>query len=139
MKECILLFNFEQVRARKLVAQLMMSRFKVKVVKEEQWKYPLGYLCEDQEVYDQKESEESDVNKDITLDSPMLVMAGVDGNRLNQVLTGIKKAGIGKVPYKAVVTEINKNWLPCDLLEELKQEHEKMQSQENDGKMLHEN
>lgn len=134
MKECILLFNFEQIKARKLVAQLMMLKFKVKIIKEEEWKYPLGYLCGNIEQLDEKEENE----KNLILDSSMLVMAGVDGTRLNQVLSAIKKSGIGQVPYKAIVTETNQNWLPCDLLEELKQEHEKMQSVENDGKMIHE-
>ena len=133
MKESILLFNFEQTKARKLVAQLMMLKFKVKIIKEEEWRYPLGYLCGNIEVLDEQENE-----KNLILDSSMLVMAGVDGTRLNQVLSAIRKSGIGPVPYKAIVTETNQNWLPCDLLEELKQEHEKMLSVENDRKMIHE-
>lgn len=136
MKECILLFHFEQTKARKLVTQLMMLKFKVKVVKEEEWRFPLGVLCGNMEVTEERSEE--DGKKDLALTSPMLVMAGVDGSRLNQVLTAIKKSGIGPVPYKAVVTETNQHWLPCDLLEELRQEHEKMQSMENDGKMIHE-
>ena len=136
MKERILLFNFEQQKARKLTAQLMMARFKVKVVKEEEWGYPIGYLCGWTEFFEMEE--ESTVENKPALDSPMLVIAGVDGNRLNQVLTVIKKAGIGRVPYKAIVTETNQKWLPSALLEELKQEHEQMKAQGSDGTMVHE-
>ena len=136
MKECVLLFHFEQEKARKLVAQLMMLKFKVKIVKEEEWKYPLGYLCGDMETAEEVISEAKE--KSYVVDRSMLVMAGVDGKRLNQVLSAINKSGIGPVPYKAVVTETNQKWLPHDLLEELKQEHEKMQSVNNDGKMIHE-
>ena len=136
MKESILLFNFEQQKARKLAAQLMMAKFKVKVVKEEEWKYPIGCLCGWKDLTE--EDEQDTLKEEFTLDASMLVMAGVDGNRLNQVLTAIKKAAIGKIPYKAIVTETNQNWLPKTLLEELKQEHEQMQSENSDKTMLHE-
>lgn len=126
MKECILLFNFKQVKARKLATQLMMLKFKVKIVKEEDWNQKIGYLCGNLE---QSIDESSEKQRETgSLDNPMLVMAGVDGNRLNHVLTAIKKAGIGKLPYKAVVTETNQHWLPADLLKELKQEHEQVTS-----------
>ena len=135
MKEAILLFNFEQSKARKLAAQLMIMKFRVKVVKEEEWRYPIGYLCGSLEETEEKEAAKENIN----LDSPMLVMAGVDSKRLNQVLTAIKKSGIGKIPYKAVVTETNQHWLPYALLEELKQEHKQMENatEENAGGFLH--
>ena len=138
MKENILIFNFEQTKARKLVTQLMMLKFKVKIVKEEEWSYPVGYLCGNLEApAEQPLGIKEDEN---LLDAPMLVMAGMDGKRLNQVLGAIKKAGIGKIPYKAVVTEINQHWLPSALLEELKQEHGQMQTFQADQKpgYLHE-
>ena len=134
MKEVILLFNFEQIKARKLATQLFMMKFKVKVVKEEEWGYPVGYLCGSLETIEENEK----TPEEQKLDSAMLVMAGVDGNRLNQVLNAIKKSGIGKVPYKAVVTETNQHWLPQNLLQELKLEHEEMQSNEGNKSMLHE-
>ena len=134
MKEVILLFNFEQTKARKLTTQLLMMKFKVKVVKEEEWGYPVGYLCGSLETIEENEK----TPEEQKLDSAMLVMAGVDGNRLNQVLNAIKKSGIGKVPYKAVVTETNQHWLPQNLLQELKLEHEEMQSNEGNKNMLHE-
>ena len=135
MKEVILLFNFEQSKGRKLATQLMMMKFKVKAVKEEEWGYPIGYLCGSPETIEEKEI----IEEKQKLDSPMLVMAGVDGKRLNQVLTAIKKSGIGKIPYKAVVTETNQHWLPFVLLEELKQEHEQMENatEEKAGGFLH--
>lgn len=134
MKEAILLFNFDQAKARKLATQLLMMKFKVKVVKEEELGYPVGYLCGSLETANEYEEQK----EQLLLDQSMLVMAGVDGNRLNQVLAAIKKSGIGKIPYKAVVTETNQHWLPKDLLQELKREHEQMQTQEVNKVMVHE-
>ena len=97
---------------------------------------PIGCLCGWKDLTE--EDEQDTLKEEFTLDASMLVMAGVDGNRLNQVLTAIKKAVVGKIPYKAIVTETNQNWLPKTLLEELKQEHEQMQSENSDKTMLHE-
>ena len=126
MRECILIFNFEQAAARKLVAQLTIMKFKVRIIKEEDWQYPVGFLCGNSDFKGEDTPKKQEGT--LTLDAPMLVMAGVDSNRLNQVLTAVKKAGIGRIPYKAVVTETNQSWLPGALLEELKQEHLKMQN-----------
>ena len=136
MKESILLFNFEKNNARKLATQLMMMKFKVSVVKENEWNNTIGLLCgitqeNTEEPVSLEKKGDTMEEETIVLDAPMMVMAAVDGNRLQQVINCIKKAGIGRVPYKAIVTETNKNWKPAQLLEELKQEHEQMKSQDN--------
>ncbi len=134
MRECVLLFQFEQTKQKKLVAQLMLSKFKVKVVGLEEMEQPIGYLAGNKELF----QEEAAPQQAHPLDGEMLVMAGITPNRLNMVLQSIRKAGIGPVPYKAVVTQTNQTWKAKDLLEELKKEHEAMQEKNNDGKMLHE-
>lgn len=55
----------------------------------------------------------------------MLVMAGIAGNRLDQVLRAIRKTGIS-VPYKAVLTASNQSWNAWELFAEIKKEHEVM-------------
>ena len=132
MKEMILLFNMDQIKVRKLATQLMMLKFKIKVIKEEEWNMPVGYLCGNLTIEECKncETEEMDLPND-----PMLIMAGVDGKRINQVITAIKKAGIGSIPYKAIVTETNQFWKPAKLLAELMEEHEAMK---NNGTNIHE-
>ena len=148
MRECILLFQFEQARQKKLVAQLMMAKFRVKVVSPEEMELPVGYLAGNKELLQEEARQEAEIRGQAgqageagalkPLDGEMLVMAGVTSGRLNMVLQAIRKAGIGSVPYKAVVTETNQTWKAKDLLEELKKEHEAMKEMNNGGKMLHE-
>ena len=148
MRECILLFQFEQARQKKLVAQLMMAKFRVKVVSPEEMELPVGYLAGNKELLQEEARQEAEIREQVgqageagalkPLDGEMLVMAGVTSGRLNMVLQAIRKAGIGSVPYKAVITETNQTWKAKDLLEELKKEHEAMKEMNNGGKMLHE-
>ncbi|MGN0288503.1 MAG: DUF3783 domain-containing protein [Lachnospiraceae bacterium] len=145
MRECILLFQFEQARQKKLIAQLMMAKFRVKVVSPEEMELPVGYLAGNKELLQEEARQEAEIREQAgeagalkPLDGEMLVMAGVTSGRLNMVLQAIRKAGIGSVPYKAVITETNQTWKAKDLLEELKKEHEAMKEMNNGGKMLHE-
>ena len=148
MRECILLFQFEQARQKKLIAQLMMAKFRVKVVSPEEMELPVGYLAGNKELLQEEARQEAEIREQggqageagalKPLDGEMLVMAGVTSGRLNMVLQAIRKAGIGSVPYKAVITETNQTWKAKDLLEELKKEHEAMKEMNNGGKMLHE-
>ena len=147
MRECILLFQFEQARQKKLIAQLMMAKFRVKVVSPEEMELPVGYLAGNKELLQEEARQEAEIREQAgqageagalkPLDGEMLVMAGVTSGRLNMVLQAIRKAGIGSVPYKAVITETNQTWKAKDLLEELKKEHEAMKEMNNGGKMLH--
>ena len=143
MRECVLLFQFEQTKQRKLVAQLLPARFKVKVVGAEELDFPIGYLTGNKElpVREEKGKEGQSASEEPQgheqagetapqpLEGEMLVMAGVSGDRLNMVLQAVKKA---------VVTETNQAWTARELFEELRKEHEAMKTQNNDGKMLHE-
>ena len=148
MRECILLFQFEQARQKKLIAQLMMAKFRVKVVSPEEMELPVGYLAGNKELLQEEARQEAEIREQAgqageagalkPLDGEMLVMAGGTSGRLNMVLQAIRKAGIGSVPYKAVITETNQTWKAKDLLEELKKEHEAMKEMNNGGKMLHE-
>ena len=148
MRECILLFQFEQARQKKVIAQLMMAKFRVKVVSPEEMELPVGYLAGNKELLQEEARQEAEIREQVgqageagalkPLDGEMLVMAGVTSGRLNMVLQAIRKAGIGSVPYKAVITETNQTWKAKDLLEELKKEHEAMKEMNNGGKMLHE-
>ncbi len=138
MRECILLFQFEQAKQRKLAAQLMMARFKVKAVGPEEMGLPVGYLAGNKEILPQEDEGEAVFDDSRLLDGEMLVMAGITPARMNVVLQAIRKAGIGPVPYKAIVTETNQYWKASDLFEELKKEHEAMKEAGGDGRMLHE-
>lgn len=139
MRESILLFQFEQKRQRKLAAQLLLAKFKVKVVTKEELCLPIGYLAGNKTLLSEEEAAQRiNSRQEGELAEEMLVMAGITGNRLDRVLQAIRKSGIGTIPYKAVLTETNQHWQAKELLAELKKEHEMMQSQSEAGKMFHE-
>ena len=155
MRECVLLFQFERTRQKKLVAQLLLAKFRVKIVRPEELNLPVGYLAGNKEIIPKGtgikpedgpkgepgtkdgQADGAGGNAPLPLDSEMLVMAGLTPDRLDAALQAIRKAGIGPIPYKAALTETNQNWKARDLLEELKKEHEAMKEADRGGKMLH--
>ena len=54
-----------------------------------------------------------------------LLIAGFDRLSLDAFLEDIKASGV-RIPLKAVLTPHNSGWRLCDLIEELKKEHEYM-------------
>ena len=61
----------------------------------------------------------------------MLVMHGFTGRRIDELLFGLRKAGVPKVELKAV-TESNAGWTFYHLYEEIKEEHERMKQREDE-------
>ena len=53
----------------------------------------------------------------------MMVMAWVSSGQVDQVLQAMRKQGIGRISYKAVLTQQNQYWDCVTLYEELKKEH----------------
>lgn len=64
----------------------------------------------------------------------VLVMKNFSGRRIDELLLGLRKAGVPKINLKAVVTEQNAGWSFYHLYEELKSEHEAMNEREEDVK-----
>lgn len=56
----------------------------------------------------------------------MMIMAGFSEERLDMLLSGLRKAGVPKINLKAIVTETNAQWTPCELYMELAKEHRQM-------------
>lgn len=59
----------------------------------------------------------------------MMVMKGFSNSRLDQFLKGMRKAGIERVDYKAVLTPTNCRWNSWQLYQEIRKEHEAMTGQ----------
>ncbi len=70
---------------------------------------------------------ESDQSK--ALSRQMMVMYGFTGQRLDEFLQNMRKAGLPKIPLKAIVTPHNVNWTFRQLYEELEQEEAAYQNQ----------
>lgn len=56
----------------------------------------------------------------------MLVLRDFGNRRLEEMLSGFRKAKVPPIPLKAVLTEHNCGWTLAELYRELKEEHEKM-------------
>lgn len=121
MKETILLFQFDKEKQKRLMRCLMPLKLRVKQVEEKDFGQPIGYLAGIKEIVPL----DTDASPKV-LDGEMLVMAGLSGQRVDMVLSAIRKSGVGPVPYKAVLTPTNQSWDAAALLAELKREHEKM-------------
>ena len=56
----------------------------------------------------------------------LLVFCGFSDERLEELLANFKKAGVPKIPLKAVLTKTNADWTTYQLYEQLREEHEQM-------------
>lgn len=60
-----------------------------------------------------------------------LVLSGFSNARLDGLLTALRKAGVPKIAWKAVLTPTNVGWTFRDLCGELAREHEAMSLSQN--------
>lgn len=60
-----------------------------------------------------------------TFSDEMMVLANISGTSLNTFLKKLRELGV-YLPFKATLTATNMSWLPAQLCEELKREHEMM-------------
>jgi len=58
-------------------------------------------------------------------EAEFMLLCGLGDRQLDRLLANMRRAGVS-VPYKAVLTEHNKNWKLCQLIEEVAKEHELM-------------
>ncbi len=122
MRETILLFNIQdKKRARDLQMIGMSLRIRVRMIKKEEYLQPIGVLAGMQEpgkvdaIYEGEE-----------LADEMMVFAGITGSHLDQILFMMRKKGMKRIDYKAVLTETNRQWTVPELFAELEKEHAAM-------------
>ena len=58
-------------------------------------------------------------------EAEFMLLCGLGNQQLDRLLAAMRRAGV-YVPYKAVLTEYNKEWKLCKLVEEVAQDHELM-------------
>ena len=122
MKATILLFHFsDKDRRNKLTRALLPLRMKIREVSREDYLQPVGYLAGKKDIPPLDETYDGE-----ELEGEMLLMAGLVGPQVYQVLKAVRKSGIGPVPYKAVLTSANQSWNALKLFQEIKSEHEQM-------------
>lgn len=132
MKETILLYHFtDQERLAKLKKALLPMGVRLRVVKKEDYLQPVGYLAGDKEV----EPVEA-VYDGVEFEREMMLMAGFSSSRVDAVLMALRKHGVGRVDYKAVLTPTNRYWDSVKLFGEIGREHAYMsgEQKETEGK-----
>lgn len=141
MRETILLFHFtDKDRRNKLMRALLPLRMKVREIQPKEYGRQMGYLAglkefalqQDKDFAEELQTGGQPHIEDISRQNPsqefpgeMMVMAGLEGGRIDQVLRAVRKSGIS-IPYKAVLTPANQTWNAWELFAEIKKEHETM-------------
>lgn len=122
MQEKVLLFNFgEETQLQAIRMVFFLMQIPVTVIPREKYGVPLKMLI--------SEEEPSSVfaGNDKELDGQMMVFAGISGEKLDKLLSLLRaNPACGKVPYKAILTQMNQNWNAFGLLKELQKEHAAM-------------
>ncbi|HBI72938.1 MAG TPA: DUF3783 domain-containing protein [Lachnospiraceae bacterium] len=120
MKASVLLFNFtDKSRVQMITRALLPLGIKIKRISKEDYLQPLGFLAGVKEIAPVEEKYNGE-----ELTEEMLLMAGITGKMVDQVLLALRKTGIGRINYKAVLTLTNQYWSAMQLYQELAKEHE---------------
>ncbi len=124
MKETVLLYNFtDRERLMKVKQALMPLGFRLKAVAKEDYGKPLGMLAG---VKGMEETGEEPAYDGPGFDDEMAVMAGLTSSQVDAFIKTLRKKGVGRIDYKAVLTPFNKDWDSVTLYHEIKKEHEAM-------------
>jgi hypothetical protein len=101
MRETVLLFNIkDKKRAQELQMICMSLRIRVRLIKREEYFQTVGVLA------GMKEASETDrIYAGEELADEMMVFAGVTGSHLDQILFMMRKKGMKRIDYKAVLTD----------------------------------
>ena len=121
MRETVLLYNFNGERKKELTKALLPLGFRLKAVAKEDYLKPVGFLAGLKDMEDNGSVYEGEEFQD-----EMMLMAGFTSARIDTLIGALRKNGVGRINYKAVLTETNKNWDSVSLFQELKKEHEYM-------------
>ncbi|MBS6516619.1 MAG: DUF3783 domain-containing protein [Clostridium sp.] len=122
MRETVLLYNFkDDERKKKLTKALLPLGFRLKTVAKEDYLKPIGFLAGLKDMEDNGSVYEGEEFQD-----EMMLMAGFTSARVDTLLSALRKNGVGRINYKAVLTETNKSWDSVSLFREIKREHEYM-------------
>lgn len=127
--EMIFLYHIPDDEAgKKLKGVCFRMGIRVREITPDQFHHPLGYLAG---LPGFEATEGSGDGR--TFSEAMLVMKQFTSKRMDELFRQWKKAGVPRIPLKAVVTPQNAQWDSVTLYEELVREHQAMM----DGKAAH--
>ncbi len=122
MKETVLLYNFTADRDRLLKVRMALLPLGVRIrtVGKEEYGLPVGVLA------GVKDLPASAVENPGDFEDEMAVMAGFTSGKVDAFIQALRKKGVGRIDYKAILTPTNQMWDSVTLYRELKKEHEAM-------------
>lgn len=125
MKETVYLYNFKkQEEVRKIKFVMVKLGIRIKMIDSTVINQKVGYIAD-------VPGFELETRDPISLeiDAPVLLMKGFTGRAIDQLLLGLRKAGVPKIGLKAVINQTNQEWYFADLVNELNREHQMMTGQ----------
>lgn len=123
MKPTVLLYNFTDPKRKIMIQQALMPLgFRLRAVKKEEYGLAVGKLAGIKDL----DIEVADLTDDMDFSDEMAVMAGFTSAQIDAFIYALRKKGVGKIDYKAVLTQYNMRWNSIELYREIKKEHEEM-------------
>ena len=116
----LLLYNFGSERAALVKNAVAPLGCTVRTVSKKEYALPVGALAGVPGIPHLKQPDGGDFGCE------MLVINGFSGEGIDILIGALYRGGVGRIPYKAVVTETNACWTPARLFGEIKAEHEAM-------------
>lgn len=129
MKETVLLYNFnDRDRLMKIRQALLPLGFRIRLVEKEEYGKPLGTLAgvKGMEDLTAAANPSDEVLLSEGFNDEMALLAGLTSARVDTFIKSLRRKGIGRIDYKAVLTPVNKDWDSVHLYHEIKKEHEAM-------------
>jgi len=118
-EEQVLLYQFRDEKKLSEIRQILKKlRVKSRVLPEEAHGEKIGFLLGMKGFRETKSKDE-----DFTFPHEVMIFQNIRGKRLDEVLDGLKDAGIPPVKFKAVVTPFNTLWTLQRLCETMQREH----------------
>lgn len=123
--ETVLLYNMDSEKSRKLRMLMLRMGMRARAVDKDDYGKPVGLLAGLKGVtVEDPDAEVSDFSDE------MMVMRGFTERRLDLFLQSMRREGIERIDYKAILTPVNSRWNSWQLYQELKKEHEQMNSRQ---------
>lgn len=123
MRETVLLYNFkDEKRAAAAKRALVLLGVRIRMVEKKDYLKPVGVLAG---LPDERDGDWSEYGGEEFAEE-MMVIAGMTSRRIDMLLAGLRKSGVGRVNLKAVLTPSNCLWDSVKLYGELEEEHRRM-------------
>ena len=118
-KERVLLYQFPADQAELIMGVLRPMGVGVQILSPDAWREKVGYLL-GRKGFLKQSAQEGDV---FSFPHRVMLLDGVKGKRLTQVLRAVEDAGVPHITYKSSITPYNTLWTLRYLCEHMAKEH----------------